>query len=55
MKTKLSTLSLAVGMGLMAFATPVVAGKEDNSLNIALKLENYNMTRILRPTGLALS
>ena len=43
MKTKLSTLAIAAGMGLMALATPLMAGKEDNSLNIALKLENYNM------------
>jgi peptide/nickel transport system substrate-binding protein len=43
MKTKLGALALATGIGLMSFAAPAVADKNSNSLNIALKLENYNM------------
>jgi len=43
MKMKLGVLLAAVVMCVVAFTTPVLANKSDNSLNIALKLENYNM------------
>lgn len=43
MKRKLSMVAAAIGLGAAVLATPALAGKADNSLNIALKLENYNM------------
>ena len=43
MKKKLGVFAAAIGIAAVALSTPVWAGKSDNSLNIALKLENYNM------------
>ena len=43
MKKKLGVIAAAIGIGAIALSTSAWAGKSDNSLNIALKLENYNM------------
>ncbi|AXX97713.1 ABC transporter substrate-binding protein [Profundibacter amoris] len=43
LKSKINTLAVAAGLGLMALSTPATAGADDNTLNIALGLENYNM------------
>jgi len=43
MNKRMSVLTVAVGLCALILSTSAWAGKSDNSLNIALKLENYNM------------
>jgi len=43
MKKQIYSFAAVIGLCAMAISTPGWAGKSDDTLNIALKLENYNM------------